>query len=78
MSAETIVFIALFHAKKENILPFYYYFITTGTKQSVILGTENDRPCLCPERPKLAAEQKKEITKKTLIISIIREKKKEL
>lgn len=62
MSDETIVFIALFFLQKST-LPFYY-LITTGTKQSVILKTEKDRPCLCPERPKPAAEQKKEITKK--------------
>lgn len=72
MSAETIVFIAPFSCKK-NTLSFYY-FIKTGTKQSVILETEKARPCLFPEKPKPAAEQKKEITK-TLIISIIREKK---
>lgn len=43
----------------------------------MILKTEKDRPCLCPERPKPAAEQEEEITK-TLIISIIREKKKKI
>lgn len=59
MSAETIVFKALFSCKKP--LPFYYFF-TAGTKQSVNLVTEKDQTCLCPERPKPAAEQKKEIT----------------
>lgn len=73
MSAETIVFIAPFSCKT-NTLSFYY-FITTGTKQSVILETEKARPCLFPERPKPAAEQKNGITQ-TLIISIIRGKKK--
>lgn len=72
MSAETLVFIALFSCKKPPSL--FIISFTTGTKQSVILETEKDRPCLCPERPKPAAEQKKEITT-TLIISIIREKK---
>lgn len=74
MSAKIIVFIALLPAK--NTLHFYY-FIISGTKQSVNLETEKERPCLCPERPKPAAEQGEEITK-PLIISIMRKKKKDL
>lgn len=76
MSAETIVFKVHFSCKKDT-LPFYY-FTTTGTKQCVILETEKDQTCLCPERPKPAAEQKKEITKTLIISIIIREKKKDL
>lgn len=71
MLAETLVIISLPFLQRNN-LPFIIF--KTGTKQSVILETEKDQPCLCPERPKPAAEQKEEITK-TLIISIIGEKK---
>lgn len=63
MSAETVVFITFFFLqnKQKGTLRFYD-LITTGTKQSVILEMVKDRPCLCPDRPKPAAEQKKEIT----------------
>lgn len=73
MSAEKIVRIAIFLQKASSLCIVSFNL----EQKKVFLETENDRPCLHPERPKPAAEQnRRKLQKKNLNNQYYKRKKK--